>query len=119
MKITIYHNPQCSKSRRTLELIEAHGIKPRIVRYLVETPDADTLQGLAELLGVPLLDILRKAEAEFIAAGDALPVKDSSALAAWVHNHPRVLERPIVVNEETRRAAIGRPPENVLEILNK
>ena len=59
MSITIYHNPSCSKSRKTLEIIEGKGIAPRIVRYLDETPDAATLQRLAELLGVPLRDVLR------------------------------------------------------------
>jgi arsenate reductase len=77
------------------------------------------LQDLANALGVPLADIRRKAEEEYVAAAAALPLQDSGKLAAWVHDHPRVLERPIVVNEDTGRAAIGRPPENILDIIKK
>jgi arsenate reductase len=117
MNITIYHNPGCGKSRRTLELIESQGITPKIVHYLETAPDAATLQGLAELLGMPLPDILRKGEKDFVSASESLTLDDDEKLAAWVHEHPRVLERPIVVNEDTKRAVIGRPPENVLGIL--
>lgn len=118
MTITIYHNPGCSKSRQTLELIEAGGIRPNIVRYLDTPPDVATLRRLATLLNVPLADILRRNEPEFEAA-DAPPLHDEAALAAWVTQHPRVLQRPIVVNEDNDDAVIGRPPENVLRLLKR
>lgn len=116
MTITIYHNPRCSKSRQTLELIEAGGIKPNIVHYLDDPPDVATLRRLAALLKVPLADILRKNEPDFEAA-DTPSLDDEIALASWVTQHPRVLQRPIVVDEESDAAVIGRPPENVLRLL--
>ena len=117
MNVTIYHNPRCSKSRRTLEIIESRGIKPKIVEYLDQPPSPDTLATLAELLGLPLKELLRTAESDFTAAPEAVPVDDAVALADWLHAHPRVLQRPIVVDEDRGRSVIGRPPENVLGLL--
>ena len=119
MKITIYHNPGCSKSRKTLELIESQGIEPKIVEYLAEPPDAQTLLRLAELLNMPLAELLRKSEDDFKRAAESVPLDDDAALAAWLHDHPRVLQRPIVVDEDGNRAVVGRPPENVFEIIQK
>jgi len=117
MSITIYHNPACSKSRKTLELIESQGITPTIVQYLSEPPDAASLLSIAKLLDIPLANLLRQNEEAFTAAGDDVPMQDENALAAWVQAHPRVLQRPIVVDEANGRAVIGRPPENVLALL--
>ena len=119
MKITIYHNPGCSKSRKTLELIESQGIEPKIVEYLAEPPDAQTLLRLAELLNMPLAELLRKSEDDFKRATESVPLNDDAALAAWLHDHPRVLQRPIVVDEDGNRAVVGRPPENVFEIIQR
>ncbi len=119
MNVTIFHNPACSKSRKTLELIESHGLKPRIVEYLKNPPAPHTLLRLAEMLAVPLGDLLRTSEADFAEAPEAVPVDDGEALSRWLHDHPRVLQRPIVVDDDTDRAVIGRPPENVLELLSK
>lgn len=69
------------------------------------------------MLGVPLADLLRRGEDAFVQAGDTVPLHDDKALAAWLHDNPRVLERPIVVDEDSNRAVIGRPPENVLSLL--
>ncbi len=118
MNITIYHNPGCSKSRKTLELIESQGLKPRIVEYLANPPTPDALLGLAKMLGVPLAGLLRTSEADFAEAAEPVPVDDGQALSNWLHDHPRVLQRPIVVDEDQARAVIGRPPENVLELLS-
>ena len=117
MSITIYHNPRCSKSRKALELLESNGISPTIVEYLQSPPDADTLQQIASLVGRPLAELLRRGEDVFRDAGDSVPLEDEATLAAWIHNHPKALERPIVVDQDTKRAVVGRPPENVLELI--
>lgn len=119
MSITIYHNPRCSKSRKTLEIIESQGISPTIVEYIASPPDPDTLLRLARLLNVPLAELLRRGEAAFKNAGDKVPLDDDQALAAWLHHNAIVLERPIVVDEERDRAVLGRPPENVMGLLRQ
>lgn len=118
MAVTIFHNPRCSKSRSTLELITASGIDHTIVRYLEDSPDAATLQQLAKKLGIGVGGLLRRGESEFKEATDVPDLSDDAALAEWLALHPIVLERPIVVNDGTGQAVIGRPPENVLDILS-
>jgi len=119
MAITIYHNPRCSKSRKTLEILESRGISPSIVEYLDTPPDAETLRRLARLLGTPLADLLRRGEAAFRNAGDSVPLGNEQALADWLHENPGVLQRPIVVDEDANRAVVGRPPENVLTLFKR
>ena len=119
MSITIYHNPRCSKSRKTLELLEQSGITPTIVEYLNTPPDAETTLRHARLIGVRVADLLRRGEEEFKQANDLPDLDDDSALAKWLEAHPKVIERPIVVDEANDRAVIGRPPENVLELVGK
>ncbi|MEM8815253.1 MAG: arsenate reductase (glutaredoxin) [Pseudomonadota bacterium] len=118
MQITIYHNPRCSKSRKTLELIHAAGISPQTVAYLDKPPSGGRLVELAQMLGIPVRQMLRRGEAEFREATDLPGLDDDAALADWLSRNPRVLERPIVVDERGRRAVIGRPPENVLELIS-
>lgn len=118
MRITIYHNPGCSKSMKTLTLLESHNITPTVVEYLSAPPDAATLLRLAKLLDVPLASLLRRGEAAYKDAVNAIPLHDDRSLAEWLHEHPSVLERPIVVNEERNCAVVGRPPENVLSLLH-
>lgn len=117
MSVTIYHNPRCSKSRKTLELIQQAGIEPTVIRYLEEPPDAGTIADLAGKLGLGVAALLRRGEQAFREAGDLPDLADDGALAAWVAANPIVLQRPIVVDDKTGRAIIGRPPENVLEML--
>jgi arsenate reductase len=117
MSIKIYHNPRCSKSRKTLELLEQAGVAPTIVEYLKSPPDAATTLRNANLIGVRVADLLRRGEDEFKHATDLPDLDDDSALAAWLERHPRVIERPIVVDEDTGRAVLGRPPENVLGLV--
>ena len=117
MALTIYHNPRCSKSRTTLELIQAAGVQPNIVLYLKDNPTAATIGDLADRLGKNVADLLRRGESEFKEATDLPDLADNAALASWVAAHPIVLERPIVVDEESGKAIIGRPPENVNELL--
>jgi len=118
MAVTIYHNPRCSKSRRTLELVQESGVAHSVVLYLENTPGADEIVNLAKKLGVSVRDLLRRGESEFTAATDLPALEDDEQLAAWLVNHPIVVERPIVVNDETGKAAIGRPPENVIPLLS-
>ena len=117
MRLTIYHNPRCSKSRKTLQLIQSKGIEPIIIPYLESPPDCENLLRISRLLGIPLRDILRRNEDDFKNAGNSVPINDENALAAWLHQNPRVLQRPIVIDEKHERAGIGRPPENVLQLL--
>ena len=113
MAVTIYHNPRCNKSRQTLALLEERGLKPRIVEYLKTPPDAAELRRLLKLLGLSPRQLLRKKEAA--EAGLEKPGLSDAELIAGMVKHPIVIERPIVVSGE--RAALGRPPEAVLEIL--
>ena len=117
MNITIYHNPRCSKSRKSLEILRAENVSPKIVAYLDTPPDAGTILSLAEMLAVPVQALVRRTEAAFRDATDLPPLDDDAALAAWLAAHPKVIERPIVVDEDRRRAVIGRPPETTLELL--
>ena len=119
MTIRIYHNPRCSKSRKTLELLHEAGVTPNIVEYLKTPQDADSLLRHARMIGIPVAGLLRRSEDEFKNAGDLPDLADDVALAAWLELHPRVVERPIVIDEKNRRGVIGRPPENVLELVTE
>ena len=114
-KPTIYHNPRCSKSRQTLQLIEEQGIEPEIVLYLENPPSANKIKEILKMLDLEPRDLMRKKEAEYKEqnlADDGLTKTD--LIKAMVET-PKLIERPIVVNQG--KAAIGRPPENVLETL--
>ena len=115
MAVTIYHNPRCSKSRETLALLQDRGIAPRVVEYLTATPDAATLDGLLKKLKLEPRDLMRRKEAPYRELGLDDPGLSREALIAAMVEHPILIERPIVVNGA--RAALGRPPEKVLEIL--
>ena len=117
MSITIYHNPRCSKSRKTLELIEAAGVAHEIVRYLDSPPSADRIRELAATIGVPVADLLRRGEDEFRNATDLPALDDDVALAEWLSKYPRVLQRPIVIDDHAGVAVVGRPPESVNALL--
>lgn len=115
MSVKIYHNPRCSKSRQTLALLNERGIEPEIIEYLETPPDAGTVTDLCGKLGIEVRALMRTGEAEYKAAKAELEGLDDAALADWLADNPRVIERPIVVT--AKGARIGRPPENVLEIL--
>lgn len=115
MKVTIYHNPRCSKSRATLALLRERGIEPEIVEYLKTPPDAGTLRELLDLLGVSARELLRSGEPACQAAGLDDPALDEETLIEAMTQEPILIQRPIVV--ANGRARIGRPPEAVLEIL--
>ncbi|PSW03992.1 arsenate reductase (glutaredoxin) [Photobacterium lipolyticum] len=116
MSVTIYHNPRCSKSRQTLALIEEQGVAPEIVKYLDDTPTADELKGLFAKLGYSSVrEMMRTKEDVYkeLSLGEDSVTEEQlfDAMAA----NPKLIERPIVVNGD--KAAIGRPPEQVLDIL--
>ena len=113
--IIIYHNPRCSKSRQTLELLRARGIEPEIIPYLDHPPDPTALRELLRKLGMPPRQLLRKGEPEYRSEGLDDPDCSEAQILAAMSAHPRLIERPIVVRGE--RAVLGRPPENVLELL--
>lgn len=117
MSLKIYHNPRCSKSRKTLEIIKEAGVEPDIVLYLEDTPGAAEILEIAGKLGKPVADLLRRGESVFKEATDLPDLSNDAALATWVAAHPIVLERPIVVDTSSGKAVLGRPPENVRELL--
>lgn len=111
---TIYHNPRCSKSRATLALLEENGVNAEIVRYLESPPDVQTLRRITAALQCSIRDILRKGEARYRELDIANADLDEAQLLQLVAENPVLLERPIVVHGS--RAAMGRPPENVLAL---
>ena len=115
MSVTIYHNPRCSKSRETLKLIEQHGLKPKVVEYLKTPPSAAELKSILKMLGLKPRDMVRKGEPLYAELGLKDRKLDDYALIALLVANPILIERPIVV--AGGKAAIGRPPEKVLEIL--
>ncbi len=113
--VTIYHNPRCSKSRQTLALLEAQGLQPTIIKYLETPPTAAQLQQILTLLGLTPRQLMRTKEAEYQALQLDDPSKSDADLIAAMQATPKLIERPIVL--ANGKAAIGRPPENVLTIL--
>ena len=115
MRTTIYHNPRCSKSRQTLALLEERGIAPGVVDYLKTPPSVAELKTILEILGLRPRDLIRKGEPLYGELGLKDRDLDDEALIALMVANPILIERPIVVSGG--KAAIGRPPESVLEIL--
>jgi arsenate reductase len=114
-KLTIYHNPRCSKSRQTLGLIEAAGITPEVVLYLDNPPSVAELDGLLTALGMAPEAIVRKGEDEYKGLGLAARTPSRQEWLQILHDHPKLIERPIVV--KGKKAVLGRPPENVQALL--
>ena len=112
---TIYHNPRCSKSRATLALLEERGVQPTVVLYLDNPPDEQQLRRLLEKLGIRASELVRRNEDAWKATGLGLDAPEDAIIAAMAAQ-PKVIERPIVVCGD--RAVLGRPPENVLALLD-
>lgn len=113
--LTLYHNPRCSKSRGALELLESRGLTPTVVRYLDEPLDAAQIQGLLKKLGLSARQILRTGEDEYKALNLADATLSEAQLIAAIAAHPKLMERPILAVGD--KAVIGRPPEQILELL--
>jgi arsenate reductase len=115
MSVVIYHNPRCSKSRQTLQLLQEKGVEPEVVEYLKTPPSKNRLQQILKMLGMEPRELMRRKEKEYKELGlDDSSLSHDQLISAMVEN-PRLIERPIVINGD--RAAIGRPPEAVLKIL--
>ena len=115
--VKIYHNPRCSKSRDTLSPLKANGIDPEVVLYLETPPDAATLRQLLKMLGMASArDLMRQKEDLYKSLDLANPQLSEEALIQAMIDNPKLIERPIVVSHGEAR--IGRPPEQVLEIVN-
>jgi arsenate reductase len=115
--ITLYHNPKCSKSRQTLELLRQNGVEPEIIEYLKAPPSVAELDSILRKLGMQPRELLRVGEEAYTTAGLNDPSLGREELLARMVANPSVIERPIVVKGE--RAAIGRPPENALDVLEQ
>ncbi|WAF84588.1 arsenate reductase (glutaredoxin) [Metapseudomonas otitidis] len=114
-EMTLYHNPRCSKSRGALELLEARGLTPTVVRYLETPPSSAELKTLLARLGIGARQLLRTGEEEYQSLGLADTGLSDDQLIDAMSQHPRLIERPILVVDD--KAVVGRPPEKVLEIL--
>ncbi|MDY6815072.1 MAG: arsenate reductase (glutaredoxin) [Pseudomonadota bacterium] len=111
----IFHNPRCSKSRQTLELLNERGIEPEIIRYLETPPTAEELGNILDMLGYQPRELMRTRETEYKELGLDNPALSREQLLQAMSEHPQLIERPIVIHNN--KAALGRPPENVLTIL--
>lgn len=110
---TIWHNPRCSKSRATLALIEGAGVTPKIRLYQDDAPTADEIRAALALLNISAAKLIRSGEAIYKELN--LKTADEETLINAMAAHPKLIERPVVINNN--KAALGRPPESVLEIL--
>jgi len=115
LEVKIYHNSRCSKSRQTFALLEEQGISPIVIEYLKTPPDAKTIRHLLDLLNLEPRQLMRVKEAEYKEQnlGDKT-LSDDQLIQAMIVT-PKLIERPIVVVDD-KKAAIGRPPENVLAL---
>jgi len=115
MSVTIYHNPRCSKSRQTLSLLQEKGIEPEIIEYLSTPPTPAKLKEIIRMLGISARDLMRNKEDAYKSNGlDNNNLDEDELINAMIEN-PVLIERPIVLSDG--QAAIGRPPENILEII--
>jgi arsenate reductase len=112
---TIYHNPRCSKSRLTLELLKDKGIDPKVILYLETPPSEKELVLILKKLNMEARELLRKGEAEFKEQNLSDASKSEEDIIQAMVHFPKLMERPIVIYGD--RAVIGRPPENVLKII--
>lgn len=115
MSIKIYHNPRCSKSRQTLQLLQERQLDAEVIEYLKTPPSVTELTELLKLLGLQPRQLMRTKEAEYKDSGAANPDLSDTQLIELMVANPKLIERPIVVH--AGKAAIGRPPEHVLDIL--
>jgi len=114
-QITIWHNPRCSKSRQTLALLEEAGAQVKIVKYLENSPDTEEITAVLKMLGISARDLLRKGEVEYKSLNLANQDLDEKKIIQAMVEHPKLIERPVVIKDN--KAILGRPPENVLDLI--
>lgn len=112
--ITIYHNPRCSKSRQTLELLQSKGIEPEIILYLKNPLNQSTIRSLLTKLDISARELIRASEPEFKDNFGQRELTENACIQAMI-DYPKLMQRPIV--EAGERAVLGRPPENVLDLI--
>lgn len=115
MSTIIYHNPRCSKSRAAMDLLTEKGIEANVIKYLDTPPNKETLVDLLNMLGMEPRDLMRKGEKEYKENNLADESLSRDELIDAMIKYPRLIERPIVINDG--KAAIGRPIENIINIL--
>lgn len=115
METIIWHNPRCSKSRQTLALLEARGVEPHVVRYLDDPPSREEISFVIDKMGVEPRALMRTGE-DLYKSMNLASVHDRELLINAMVEHPRLIERPVVIRGE--RVALGRPPESVLGVLD-
>ena len=114
-RLVIYHNPNCSKSRETLQILEDHQLTPEIINYLDNPPSRQVLANIVEMLGISVRELIRDTETVYQDAGlDDVSLNDNELLEA-ICKFPALMQRPIVISGD--RAVLGRPPARVLEII--
>lgn len=113
--ITIYHYPRCKKSRDGLKYLQEHGIEPNIVKYLETPPSEEELRDLVDKLGVHPIEIVRRREQEYKDLNLQSKKEDTEALIKVMAEHPRLIQRPIVI--KGNEAVLARPAEKIQELL--
>jgi len=116
MSTKIYHNPRCSKSRKTLQLLEDNNVQPEIIEYLKTPPSESELKNILKALDMNPRELMRKGEAEYKENNLADTSLSDEQLISAMLKYPKLIERPIVVTADNKYA-LGRPPESVLDIL--
>ena len=115
MKNIIYHNPNWSKSRKSVEILQNNNLKFEIIQYLKQTPSVDTLKGICKKLNLQPKEIVRKGERDFKENHLSEIIENQDILLKKMVEFPKIIERPIIIIGN--KAVIGRPPENILDIL--
>ena len=113
-KLTILHNPRCSKSREALKILEQNGINAEIVKYLDTPPSEDELRNILKILGINARDLMRTKE-DIYKELNLQEVQDEDALIKAMAEYPKLIERPIIIKDN--KAVVGRPPSKVLELI--
>ncbi|MEO0997077.1 MAG: ArsC/Spx/MgsR family protein [Pseudomonadota bacterium] len=116
MSYTIWHNPRCSKSRATLELLRSRGVEPTIVDYRNNAPSPETIAAAAAALGIRPAELVRRGDAAKAGLAERVDGGDDQEVCRLLSDNPALIERPVVVADDGR-TVIGRPPENVLDLL--
>ena len=110
-----YHNPKCSKSRQTLELLKENNANPEIIEYLKETPSTEELKDICGKLNIKPIELIRTGEDQYKNLKEEYGTPNDAKAIEWMNKYPILMQRPILVTDS--KAAIGRPPESVLDII--